>query len=685
MSQTQRITFLVFLTISFLSTANSARADLLQFSSLYDLNQTNHGLEAPTDLVITDDSQYVYIVGSLADTLSVFERNSSSHDLTFITSYTNDSIGGSGLRYPWKVTLSPEADNNQYLYVISHAELASGVPNTLAVFERDPSTGVITFLEAYEDTINTPSTLGIPEDMVISPNGNHIYLTDSATDSVSVFTFDPAAQAPSNRMSHLQLLNAANQPALVNLVNPRSIAISPDGLHIYVAASDSNSIIVFSRNPTDGMLSFESSLEVTEGDILAGGTVSGLLAPFDIQLSPEGNHVYVANLGGSSIVAFARDRSTGTLDYIETYSDGGAGTLNNIDGLQGITSLRIISSGKHVVAKSPLLDAAMIVFSRNDVNGELTPIQWFLQGTGTLGIVNGINFEFSPDNRSLYSLSNVGNDGRIGIYSKINEPPVLSNDLCIVAPDTQVTIDVLANDEDADGPAPLQLIDRQSVTQGIANFTQQAINYTSPVLAADASGALIPLVDTIVYNATDSSAESDQDAEVTILVNGLPDSQDHVFNFDIGNTETQMLSLLTQGQAVLNNPVIILPETMQSQKGGLLELNTNGTVSYTPPVNNNGDTDTFFYTVVSEDTQLFADNYGLQLVSDNSACLQTSSTGEVTVNFINNEPAQSPTGNDQTGGSSSSKGGGSLYLLNLLMLLVVLYRRRSHRNKIKSL
>ena len=777
--------FLVCTALMLLAVSISARADILEFNSLFDLNATTHGLESSTDIAITENGQYVYVVGSFADTLGVFERDIAPASLTanrlsFRYSYTDGENGISGLLDPWKVVLSPASvNNNQYIYVISHTLPPATDLDTLTVFTRNLLTGEASFLESYQDSAS-PSTMGTPEDIVVSPDGNHIYVASGDTNTVSVFEFIAAPQAPNSHLILRQTVSSATVPGLSNLLNPRAMAISPDGAHIYVAATNTSSILAFQRNSTNGTLSYQSALDVTEGDVLPGGVVSGLIVPSDIQVSPDGNHVYVAGFGGSSVVAFSRNSSTGALDYVETYSDGGAG-INTVDGLTGIYALRISPDGNYVVAASSSdivnSDLSLTAFIRDSVTGELTPDQIIQDDVaGSFGIINGTNFEFTQDNRALYTLSTAASDGKIGIYNNClgalpianagndssaiegstqpvqldgststvpcgetasyswqqvqgpdvtinngntaiasfipdisidqntnlvfeltvtrnngvnntdtvtveilnaNDPPVLNNDLCIIAPNTDVTINVLANDVDLDGPSPLQVLSRVNTIQGVANFTAQNIRYHSPVLEMGPGGALIPAIDTILYNATDSLTESATDAEVKVLVNALPEPQDHIFEFDSQTQDAQTLYLLTNNQLVLNNPVIILPENMQSLNGGMLAVNTNGTVSYTPPVNNTGASDEFVYTVISEESRLFAEQNGVQLVSDNPACLQATSTGRVTINFTPADNTQKPADNTGGGESSRSHGGGSLIFLNLILLLYSFVRKRT--------
>jgi len=769
----KRFSNLVAAGLGLLITALPARAEILEFNSSYDLSIEQDGLEAPADIAITDDGRYVYVIGSLANTLSVFQRPVVANVLTNIVYYTDGVDSIDGLMQPWKIALSPAAANdNHYLFVIGRA--ASTHPDTLAVFERNTASGGLSLLEVHEDDATDPN-MGLPSDIVVSPDARYVYVTGLDSGSVAVYEFNATPQAPNPHLSWRQTINYSTA---VNLIRPQALAISPDGAHIYATATGADSIIVFARNATTGILTYQPGLEVTEGDMLAGGPVAGLLGPIDIQVSPEGNHVYVANLGGSSVVVFSRDSATGALDYVETYSDGGAG-INTVGGLEGITALRLSPDGDYLAAisgQSPLpyviADLALTLFSRDAVSGALSAVVQFSDdASGSFAIANSTNFEFSRDNRALYTISTMDTNGKIGIYNNClgtppdanagnnisvnegytqlvqldgsgssvpcgsithyswrqiagpgvtlqdadtaapsflpldnidqdvdlvfelsvtsnkdvtgvdtvtvtvinaNAPPLLSNDLCIIEPGAGITIDVLANDEDNDGPLPLQLVNRSASTQGIVTFGSGNIHYTPPVLASNGMGGVIPIIDRFSYNATDSLNESALDAEVAVLVNELPELQDDSFLFDAQHTAQQTLLLLTNDRFVTSNSVIILPENGLTQNGGSLALNADGTITYLAPANNNGARDEFGYVVVSEETNAFAEQHGLLLVSDNPACLQVASTGRVTINFSTNVNNQKPPGGSNM---APSGGGGSIIVFDLLLLLLVMLIR----------
>src|SRR5262249_10811652 len=119
-----------------------------------------------------------------------------------------------------------------------------------------------------------------------------------------------------------------------------SIAVSPDGRHIYVAGYGDNAVSVFARIGPTGIPLF---LEVPK-DGVAG--VDGLLGAYSVAVSPDGKHVYVAGNLEDAIAVFSRDAMTGHLTFVEVEKNG----VGGVAGLAAIDSLTLSPDGKHVYA-----------------------------------------------------------------------------------------------------------------------------------------------------------------------------------------------------------------------------------------------------------------------------------------------------------------------------------------------
>jgi CSLREA domain-containing protein len=71
------------------------------------------------------------------------------------------------------------------------------------------------------------------------------------------------------------------------LYEATSVAVSPDGKHVYATGSFEDEVAVFSRNPMTGALNF---VEVQKRGV---GGVDGLENPITVTVSPDGGHLYV--------------------------------------------------------------------------------------------------------------------------------------------------------------------------------------------------------------------------------------------------------------------------------------------------------------------------------------------------------------------------------------------------------
>jgi hypothetical protein len=118
------------------------------------------------------------------------------------------------------------------------------------------------------------------------------------------------------------------------------LAISPDGAHLFYAARTSDdALVALDRDAFTGDLTFIEALYDRQGG------VAGLNDPRQVAVSPDGDHVYVASYGDNSLAVFRREAATGQLQFLQALKDGVAGA----DGLSGVKDVAISSGGNHDV------------------------------------------------------------------------------------------------------------------------------------------------------------------------------------------------------------------------------------------------------------------------------------------------------------------------------------------------
>ena len=278
---------------------------------------------------MSTDGTSVYVASYFADAIAVFSRDLTTGALTQLAG-TAGCVSGSGtsgacvdgvaLDGARTVVVSPD---NRTVYVASEASEA------IAIFARDTTTGALTQLAGVRGCVSQTGSggactkgraLGGASDVVVSPGGEHVYAASMASDAVAAFSRDPSTGALTQLIGRSGCSSETGSRGSCTDANAldraRSVAISPDGSSVYVAAETSDAVAVFSRNAMTGAL---AQLPGTGGcvrdtgssDECADGTA--LDGPRAVSVSPDGKNVYVASFWSSAVSIFARDPRTGFL------------------------------------------------------------------------------------------------------------------------------------------------------------------------------------------------------------------------------------------------------------------------------------------------------------------------------------------------------------------------------------
>ncbi|MFY9810003.1 tandem-95 repeat protein, partial [Aquabacterium sp.] len=176
----------------------------------------------------------------------------------------------------------------------------------------------------------------------------------------------------------------------------------------------------------------------------------------------------------------------------------------------------------------------------------------------------------------------------VGI-TPVNDAPVASADSTTTVEDTPVTIDVLGNDTDVDGPTLSIKSATVDPAQGSVSIVDGKLVFTpAPNFAGSA---------TITYVSTDGSADSAPTA-VTVTVTPVNDAP--VANNDSLPAIEDTAVTYTAAQLLGNDTDIdstnLTIASVTAGSGGSVVLNADGTVTFTPNGNFNGTAD-FTYTV----------------------------------------------------------------------------------------
>ena len=221
----------------------------------------------------------------------------------------------------------------------------------------------------------TSSTLTSAEGAAVSPDGRNVYVGMASNVAGGVAAF--ARSGPSVALTPLPgeaactNQNGSGGCAPGNgLAVARSVAISPDGLNVYVAANHDNAVAAFSRDPATGAL---TQLPGTTGCLTSGaavgcGPAKALTDAWSVAVSPDGKNVYVMGETGGAIAVFSRNAGTGALTQL-----GGTAGCVSTTGSSGMCAGNSLVQRPRMAAFSPDggdmyeadLSGALIGFSRS--------------------------------------------------------------------------------------------------------------------------------------------------------------------------------------------------------------------------------------------------------------------------------------------------------------------------------
>lgn len=320
----------------------SSLLDEAEASRRFDLSKTTpllSNVTNPVGVILPADGLNLYAVESGQPRLVVFRREVGTGALTAL-----QSVDAAPSTHFGNGTASADG---AHVYVPALGSPAN--PNgLLLVYDRSPLDGTLTLIQSLE-----PAIAANPADLVISPDGLHVYGSSSAR--IALFHRDTATG----------FLTEGTRDH-VGTYGP--LAISPDGASLYGLATGAyvpGGIQTFSRDSATGL--------VTLIDTDDAGQVGYANLPKNPALSPDGKFLYA--VAQNSLYIFSRDLVTGDLSLVDTETDG----VDGIDGLRSVHEARVSPDGLFLYVTSNFIaccliggDKALSTFSRDTVTGAVT-------------------------------------------------------------------------------------------------------------------------------------------------------------------------------------------------------------------------------------------------------------------------------------------------------------------------
>ncbi len=375
-------------------------------------------------------------------TLNLKNRSSEVSFNLATTKYSTFKINGQAVANPYvfdigeedvaiEVTSATGANKKTYTITVERARQfvyvsnvdTGAVPDNLSLFSIHPVTGQLEPLAVPTVTVEND-----PYDLLVSPDGENLYVGNSQSNTVSQFALNPytgaltaltpatVAQGPTPYAMAMtfdsRFLYCPNgdssgpgtihqysvgalgaltplSPATANTSdNPWFLAVHPNSNFLYASIYDvslgNDTIEMYFIDPISGTLS-----------LLTPSTVATEDRPWHLNIDPTGSHAYVNNEGSGSVSGYSINSTSGQL----TPLSGSPYTVG-----ASPVGLTIDPQGRFVYVANAT-DNTVSMFTRNPSTGELTPI-----GAGSIAVPDApYGLEVEHEGRFLYVASSAAN------------------------------------------------------------------------------------------------------------------------------------------------------------------------------------------------------------------------------------------------------------------------------------
>jgi len=336
------------------------------------------GLNGANGVTLSADGSHAYVAGGSDDTVSWYSRNVSTGALTYGGLLKDGVNGVDGLDYAYDVTLS--GDGN-------HAYVTGYVDSAVSWYERNASTGALTYGGMLKDGVGGVDGLNGARGVTLSGDGNHAYVTGLSDDAVSWYE----RNASTGALNYGGMLQDG-VGGVDGLDSARGVTLSSDGKYAYVVGKDDNAVSWYERNASTGALTYGGMLK--DG---VGG-VDGLYGAHNVTLESDGKYAYVVGKDDSAVSWYERNASTGALTYGGVLKDG----VGGVDGLNGAQGITLSADGNHAYVTG-WGDSAVSWYERNASTGALNYGGMLKDGVGGVdGLAGAENVTLSADGKHAY-------------------------------------------------------------------------------------------------------------------------------------------------------------------------------------------------------------------------------------------------------------------------------------------
>ncbi|MDP5138511.1 beta-propeller fold lactonase family protein, partial [Rheinheimera baltica] len=328
------------------------------------------------ELLLSSDQKNVYALEEDGDELSVLSRDSETGMLSEIQNIRSIDFPEANIS---DTTVLAESNDGNYI-------LVSGGDLTISVFKREIGTGKLEFVNLYEIESNISFGYEV-RDLKFSPISNSFYIAGPS--GIAVFSFNES----NGDISYLWSENGYKNDALSTIQSSWEIAVNEVNNDVYLASS--SGLHVFKSNLDVGQLQLKQYIEIE-------ALQHDMVAPRKIEINNGMLYLVVGednNFGSfekNGIIQFDIDDSSGILTQVDAIFNG-----IDIELMHGPMDIEFSSSGEHAYVPS-YVSGALLVFTRNELNGKLLYQTVTNAENGDRGITSPKNITASDDNKFLY-------------------------------------------------------------------------------------------------------------------------------------------------------------------------------------------------------------------------------------------------------------------------------------------
>ena len=202
--------------------------------------------------------------------------------------------------------------------------VASAGSDALAVFARDRRRGTLRQLAGTRGCISqrpgggclVGRALNEPTSVAVSPDGNHVYVTGrrfpSAVAALSRAA-DGSITQPGGSAGCVSQAGVSGCAPGRGISAPEEVVVSPDSRHVLVAGSRSNAVATLRQGPGGLSQAAGQAGCIAKAGAEACARGRSMAGPVDLAIAPGGRGVYVASSISDGVAVLRRDRTTGAL------------------------------------------------------------------------------------------------------------------------------------------------------------------------------------------------------------------------------------------------------------------------------------------------------------------------------------------------------------------------------------